>query len=89
MRHLRGSMKREREKAISEGLRGVSPALTVSRVFRQGSSCSGQYTLEWAVLMMAVAAVVVLMAPYVRDSLRANVKSTEMQLNAAMQDNRP
>ena len=30
-----------------------------------------------------------LMREYVRDAMRAGVKTTEMQLNGAMQDNRP
>lgn len=45
--------------------------------------------MEWAVLMMALGFAVILMGSYVRDSLRAGAKSTEMQLNAAMVDNRP
>jgi uncharacterized protein (UPF0333 family) len=49
----------------------------------------GQYTLEWAVMFMAVVAALALMLTYVRDAMRAGVKSTEMQLNSAMQDNRP
>ena len=50
---------------------------------------SGQYTMEMAVTMWAIAVAVILMALYVRDALRANVKSTEMQLNGGMFDNRP
>ncbi len=49
----------------------------------------GQYTIEWAVLMAAVVIAAMLMRGYVRGALRANVKSTEMQLNGAMLDNRP
>lgn len=49
----------------------------------------GQYTLEWGVLMAAVVAAAILMQGYVNRSLRGNVKSTETQLNAAMQENRP
>ncbi|MDP3703231.1 MAG: hypothetical protein Q8R78_02460 [Candidatus Omnitrophota bacterium] len=52
-------------------------------------STRGQYTLEWGILVSAVVIAGVLMRGYVRGALRANVKSTEMQLNGAMQDNRP
>ena len=55
----------------------------------RSSSEQGQYTLEWAVLVSAVVIAAVLMRGYVTGALRANVKSTEMQLNGAMQDNRP
>lgn len=53
------------------------------------SASKGQYTLEWAVFMTAVVTAVVLMSGYVMQAMRANAKSTEMQLNGAMQDNRP
>ena len=49
----------------------------------------GQYTLELVVLLSAMAIAAAMMAGYVRGAMRANVKSTEMQLNGAMQDNRP
>jgi len=49
----------------------------------------GQYTMEWAVLMSAAVIAALMMRSYVRDAMRANVKSTEMQLNGAMHDNRP
>ena len=49
----------------------------------------GQYTVEWSVLVAAMVISAMLMRGYVLDALRANVKSTEMQLNGAMQDNRP
>ena len=52
-------------------------------------SRGGQYTLEFVVLLAAVSIAATLMAGYVRGAIRANVKSTEMQLNGAMQDNRP
>lgn len=55
-----------------------------------GAGCiKGQFTLEWAVLLIAVVTAMLLMRPYVRDAMRANVKSTEIQLNTAMRDNRP
>lgn len=50
---------------------------------------SGQSALEVTILLAAVVVAATLMAPYVRGSLRANVKITEMQLNGAMQDHRP
>ena len=53
------------------------------------SSERGQYCLEWGILVSAVVIAGVLMRGYVRGALRGNVKSTEMQLNGAMQDNRP
>ena len=53
------------------------------------SSERGQYCLEWGILVAAVVIAGVLMRGYVRGALRANVKSTEMQLNGAMLDNRP
>lgn len=53
------------------------------------SSERGVYALEWACLMMAVIMAAMLMREYARDAMRANVKTTEMQLNSAMQDNRP
>jgi len=56
---------------------------------RVARGLNGQYTMEMAVTMSAVAVAVILMAIYVRDALRANVKSTEMQLNGGMFDNRP
>ena len=49
----------------------------------------GQYALEVCILLAAVVVAASLMARYVRGSLRANVKMTEMQLNGAMRDNRP
>ena len=49
----------------------------------------GQYTMEHAVLFAAMAIAATLMATYVRQAMRANVKVTELQLNSAMQDNRP
>ena len=52
-------------------------------------SRKGQYALEVAILLAAVVTAATLMARYVRGSLRANVKITEMQLNGAMWDNRP
>ena len=53
------------------------------------SSEQGQYTLEWVVVMAAMAVAVILMQDYVRGAFRADGKVTEMQLNGAMQDNRP
>ncbi len=53
------------------------------------ANVEGQYSLEWIVLFIAVAAAGILMRDYVRHAMRANVKSTEMQLNGAMNDNRP
>ena len=50
---------------------------------------TGAYTVEWAVMVTACVIAGLLMANYVKRALRANVKSTEMQLNGAMQDNRP
>ena len=50
---------------------------------------TGAYTLKWCVMVTAVIVAGLLMANYVRRALRANVKSTEMQLNGAMLDNRP
>ena len=64
----------------------VNRQSTIRMWFR---SCRGQYCLEWAVLVSAVVIAGMLMRGYVRGALRANVKSTEMQLNGAMQDNRP
>ena len=55
----------------------------------KSSSKRGQYCLEWACLVAAVVIAAVLMRGYVRGALRGNVKSTEMQLNGAMLDNRP
>jgi len=55
----------------------------------KSSSEQGQYTLEWGVVVAAVVIAAVLMRGYVHGALRANVKSTEMQLNGAMLDNRP
>jgi len=55
----------------------------------KSSSKRGQYTLEWGVVVAAVVIAAVLMRGYVQGALRANVKSTEMQLNGAMLDNRP
>ena len=52
-------------------------------------SQAGVYALECAILLAAVVAAAVLMAGYIRGSMRANVKMTEMQLNGAMRDNRP
>lgn len=49
----------------------------------------GQYAVETAMLFAAVAIAAVLMRLYVRQAIAANVKSTEMQLNGAMRDNRP
>jgi len=56
---------------------------------RVAIGCGGQYTLEWAVMMSAAVIAAMLMRHYVRDAMRANIKSTEMQLNGAMHDNRP
>ncbi len=56
---------------------------------RVARGLNGQYTMEMAVTMSAVAVAVILMAIYVRNALQANVKSTEMQLNGGMFDNRP
>lgn len=50
---------------------------------------AGQSALEAAVLGAAVVVAASMMAAYVRGSLRANVKMTEMQLNSAIVDNRP
>jgi len=55
----------------------------------KSSSERGQYTLEWGILVSAVVIAAMLMRDYVQGALRANVKSTEMQLNGAMNDNRP
>ena len=49
----------------------------------------GQYTLEWAMVFTAVVLAITAMATYVRNAMRATVKSTEIQLNSAMADNRP
>ncbi|GEM_PF-5306170 len=49
----------------------------------------GQSTLEAVVLVVAVVTSAMLMVRYVKESMRANVKMTEMQLNGAMGDNRP
>jgi hypothetical protein len=51
--------------------------------------CHGVYTMEWAVMMTAFIFAAILMREYVRDAMRAGIKTTEMQLNGAMQDNRP
>ncbi len=45
--------------------------------------------METALLLGAVVVAASLMAGYVRGSLRASVKVTEVQLNGAMADNRP
>ncbi len=58
-------------------------------MLRRWSGCKGQYTVEWAVLMAAAVIAATLMRTYVRGAMRANIKSTEMQLNGAMFDNRP
>ena len=50
---------------------------------------AGQYTIEWALLLAAMVTAVGLMTHYVSYAFQANVKSTEMQLNSAMLDNRP
>ena len=57
----------------------------ISQIHSQG----GQYALEVAILIAAVVIAASLMARYVRGSMRANVKMTEMQLNSAINDNRP
>ncbi len=49
----------------------------------------GQYLLEWALLFTAVVVAAGVMTYFVKDSLAARVKGTEMQLNGAMHDNRP
>ena len=49
----------------------------------------GQSTLEATVVVVAVVTSAMLMARYVKESMRANAKMTEMQLNGAMGDNRP
>ncbi len=49
----------------------------------------GQYLLEWTLLFAAVVFAVGVMTFFVKDSLAAKVKGTEMQLNGAMRDNRP
>ena len=49
----------------------------------------GQSTLEWSILMAAMVAAMLLTRSYVTQAMRANIKSTEMQLNGAMQENRP
>lgn len=49
----------------------------------------GQALFEWVLLFASVVAVMTAMISYVRQAVGANVKSTEMQLNGAMQDNRP
>jgi len=51
--------------------------------------CSGQYTMEWGMMMAALVIAAILMNGYVRQAMRAGVKTTEMQLNGAMRDNRP
>lgn len=56
---------------------------------RMAQHRSGQYTFEWTLLMSAAVIAAVLMSGYVRNALRAGVKTTEMQLNGAMNDNRP
>lgn len=55
----------------------------------KSSSEHGQYTLEWGIVVAAAVIAAVLVRGYVHGALRANVKSTEMQLNGAMLDNRP
>lgn len=50
---------------------------------------AGQSAVEAAMVIGAVVLAASMMAIYVRGSLRANVKLTEMQLNGAIQDNRP
>lgn len=50
---------------------------------------AGQTALELSVLVVAVVTACMLMAQYVKESLRANVKMTEMQLNSGIEDNRP
>ena len=59
------------------------------RTRRRLTNERGQYTMEHAVLFAAMAIAATLMATYVRQAMRANVKVTELQLNSAMQDNRP
>ena len=49
----------------------------------------GQYTMEWAVMTAAFVIAAMLMRGYVKNAMRAGVKTTEMQLNGAMVDNRP
>ena len=49
----------------------------------------GQYLLEWMLLFVAVAAVAIMMAPYVKRAIGAGVDSIQKQLNGAMRDNRP
>ncbi len=56
---------------------------------RRAANRAGQSTLETATLLAAVVVAATMMAGYIRGSMRATVKSTEMQLNGAMQDNRP
>ena len=58
-----------------------------ARATRRGER--GSYTLEWTILLSAVVIAAVLMRTYVRDAIRAGIKSTEIQLNGAMRDNRP
>jgi len=45
--------------------------------------------MEWAVMTAALVTAAILMRGYVREAMRAGVKTNEMQLNGAMQDNRP
>jgi len=49
----------------------------------------GTYTIEVSILLAACVVASLLMTKYVRASMRASVKMTEMQLNGAMRDNRP
>lgn len=59
------------------------------RMSRRWGPRAGQHLLEWTLLFAAVVAAAQLMTFYVRDALAAKVKSTELQLNGAMRDNRP
>lgn len=46
----------------------------------------GQNTVEYAVLIAAVATAMIAMATYVRRSVQANMKNVEQELNAAVEE---
>jgi hypothetical protein len=61
----------------------------VSRVTDPRVTVQGQSTMEYAIMLAAVVAAVVVMGGYVREAMNAHGNSVEEQLNGAVRDNRP
>ena len=53
------------------------------------SRVRGQSTMEYAVLLAAVVAAIVVMGDYIRRAMNAHGNSVEEQLNGAVLDNSP